>query len=217
LIAGGTGFSQTAASEEDFMLARIPLFVALVLIATPVIAEEIACDGVFGIESSEALLIETYGADNVETGIVPGPEGTEMLATTVFPNDSRKRLQFVWWNEQELKDPSHIELGSKMIAPGGVRAGQTVDEVVALNGEAFTLSGFGWDYGGYASPESGALSDLPGGCIISIAFDATQSTDLDTRAIIGDIVVSSDEPLLEAVGAKVYLVSVGYPHYDFRD
>jgi hypothetical protein len=88
---------------------------------------------------------------------------------------------------------------------------------VALNGEEFTLSGFGWDYGGHASAESGALSDLPGGCILSMAFHPTRNTHADTMAITGDITVSSDEPLLDAVGAEVYMISVGYPHPDFRD
>ena len=83
------------------MLARASFFVALA-VATPGLAEEIACEGAFGIDSSEARLIEIYGADNVVTGIVPGPEGTEMLATTVFPDDPKRSLQFVWWNEEAL-------------------------------------------------------------------------------------------------------------------
>ena len=63
----------------------------LLLMTSPVAALEIACEGAFAIDSSEARLIEIYGADNVRTGIVPGPEGTEMLATEVYPDSPKRR------------------------------------------------------------------------------------------------------------------------------
>jgi len=212
------------------MPARLPLAVlSLVLVAgaslaarekaAPSPAGQVACEGAFAIDSSEARLLAIYGAGNVWTGIVPGPEGTEMLATRVFDGDPERRLEFVWWDEQARKDPSYIELGTGMVAPGGVRAGLTVDAVEALNGGPFTLTGFGWDYGGLASPETGALAGLPGGCILSIVFEPTRpvAPGTDTAAIDGDRVVASGEPLLDAVDARVYRVSVGYPHPDFRD
>ena len=199
------------------MLARASFFVALA-VATPVLAEEIACEGAFGIDSSEARLIEIYGADNVVTGIVPGPEGTEMLATTVFPDDPKRSLQFVWWNEQALSDPSYIELPAKLSAPGGVHIGQSLAEVEALNGESFTLLGFGWDYGGSAGFQTGALSDLPGGCILSVRFEYGESPEgLDTLPAMGDKELSSDDPLLAQMQVRLYAVSIGYPHPDFRD
>lgn len=199
------------------MLARASLFVALA-IATPGFAEEIACEGAFGIDSSEARLVEVYGADNVVTGIVPGPEGTEMLATTVFPDDPKRSLQFVWWNEEALSDPSYIELPAKLSAPGGVHIGQSLAQVEALNGEPFTLLGFGWDYGGSAGFESGALSDLPGDCLLSVRFEYGESPEgLDTLPAMGDKELSSDDPLLAQMQVRLYAVSIGYPHPDFRD
>lgn len=199
------------------MLARASFFVALAL-ATPSLAEEIACEGVFGIDSSEARLIETYGADNVVTGIVPGPEGSEMLATTVFPDNPRKVLQFVWWDEDALTDPSFIELPSKLVAPGGVRIGMSLGEVEALNGEAFKLNGFGWDYGGAAGFATGALADLPGDCHLNLQFDPGASPDgVDTLPAMGDKELSSDDPLLARMDVRVYAMSIGYPHPDFRD
>ena len=199
------------------MLARASFFVALT-VATPALAEEIACEGAFGIDSSEARLIELYGADNVVTGTVPGPEGTEMLATTVFPDDPKRTLQFVWWNEEKLSDPSYIELPAKLAAPGGVHIGQSLAEVEALNGEPFTLLGFGWDYGGSAGFETGALSDLPGDCLLSVRFEYGESPEgLDTLPAMGDKELSSDDPLLAQMQVRLYAVSIGYPHPDFRD
>jgi hypothetical protein len=190
----------------------------LALCSTPVLAEQIACEGAFGIDSSEERLIEIFGADNVWTGKVHGPEAMKMLATEVFRDDPKKRLQFVWWDEANRRDPSYIELSGKMVTPGGVRQGLTVSEVQALNGEPFKLSGFGWDYGGGAWIESGALTDLPGDCHLSLTFSPSHyppGTSYD--AITGDIEVQSTDPLLETVGAYLSWVAIGYPHPDFRD
>ncbi|MHA6298454.1 hypothetical protein [Devosia sp. CAU 1758] len=189
-----------------------------VLLAAPVLAEEVACEGAFGIDSSEARLIEIYGAENVRTGIVPGPEGTEMLATLVYPDDLKREIMFVWWDEEGRKDPSYIELSAKMTAPGGLRAGFTVPQVEELNGEPFTLNGFGWDYGGAAGFQSGNLADIPGGCHISVSFSPRlYPSGIDTDPIMGDVEVSSSNPLLEDVGARIDWVSIGYPHPDYRE
>jgi hypothetical protein len=198
------------------MLVRASL-VALFALATPTLAEEIACEGAFAIDSSEARLIELYGADNVVTGMVPGPEGSEMLATTVFPDNPKKTLQFVWWDEQSLSDPSYIELPDKAVAPGGLRAGMSLAEVEAINGEPFTLLGFGWDYGGSAGFESGALSGLPGDCMLSLSFEyGTAPEGVDTLPAMGDKELSSDDPLLAQMQIELDAISVGYPHPDFR-
>ena len=199
------------------MLVRASFFAALVL-AGPAMAEEIACQGAFAIDSSEARLIEIYGADNVVTGTVPGPEGTEMLATTVFPDNPKKSLQFVWWDEDSLSSPSYIELPPKAMAPGGIRIGMSLAEVQAINGEPFTLLGFDWDYGGSAGFQSGALSNLPGDCLLSLQFDYGTAPDgVDTLPAMGDKELSSDDPLLAQMQVRVHAMSVGYPHPDFRD
>lgn len=199
------------------MSPRLLSAALLLVLSTPVMAEQIACEGAFAIDSSEARLIEIYGADNVWTGIVPGPEGTEMLATEVFRDNPKRRIQFVWWDEENRTDPSYIELASKMAAPGGVRAGMSIADVEALNGEPFTLSGFGWDYGGSAGFESGNLATLPGDCLLSLRFspaDYPQGVDFDP--VIGDVEVRSTNPLLDELDARLDWVAVGYPHPDFR-
>ncbi len=199
------------------MSPRLVPLALLLALSTPALAEEIACEGAFGIDSSEARLIEIYGAENVWTGTVPGPEGTKMLATEVFRTSPKRRIQFVWWDEKARKDPSYIELPAKLSAPGGVRAGMSVADVEALNGEPFTLSGFGWDYGGSGWIKSGKLAELPGDCILTLRFFAADyPPGHDYDSIIGDIEVESGNPLIETVGAYLAWVSVGYPHPDFR-
>jgi len=192
--------------------------VPLLLLAGPVSALEVACEGAFAIDSSEARLIEIYGASNVRTGIVPGPEGTEMLATEVYPESAKRRLQFVWWNEDQRTDLSYVDLPPKLPGPGGVRYGMSVAEVEALNGAPFTMSGFGWDYGGHAGFDKGSLSDLPGGCAVGVTFSPESYPEgLDVDEIIGDRPVQSNNPLLEQVNARVDQVFISYPHPDYRD
>jgi hypothetical protein len=193
------------------------IVLALVLAATPALSEEIACEGAFAADSSEARLIEIYGAENVWHGTVPGPEGTEMLATRVYPDEPKRMLEFTWWDEERRENLADVHLPSKLTAPGGVRIGMTVDEVEAINGEPFKLNGFGWDYGGYAGFRSGALSDLPGGCGLSVRFyPSDDPVDQNVDAVYGDVELQSDDPLIDVVGARVGEISIGYPHPDYQ-
>lgn len=204
------------------MLARLSLAaLCAALAATSALAGDEAgftCTGVFGIDGSEALVIQTYGAGNVETGDVPGPEGTTVLATTVFPGDPDRAIEFGWWDEENLTDPSYANLAPGMAGPKGVRVGMSVSELEELNGEPFTLTGFGWDYGGYAGFPTGNLADLPGGCIVGVRLAPGEyPSDLDVNAVMGDREVVSGEPLLRQIDARVQSVTIAYPHPDFRD
>jgi hypothetical protein len=175
-----------------------------------------ACSGVFGPQSSEALLIETYGAENVVTGQVAGPEGIEMLATTVFPNDPDKTMLFGWWDEEDLAILNFVDLAPSQVGPLGVRVGMTPAEVEAINGEPFLIGGFWWDYGGYANIQSGKLVELPDGCYLSLRFAPAEeySPALDVTPVSGEVQVPSDEGLLEILDTRVQVVSLSYPGGD---
>jgi hypothetical protein len=187
----------------------------LVLFATPAFADQLNCDGPFAADSSETRLVETYGRDNVVTGGIPGPEGSTILATTVFPNDPEKKMEFGWWDEDNLTQLAYFTVPAKDTAPQGVRQGMTVKEVEALNGAPFDMQGFWWDYGGYANFTGGKLAAADAGCIVSVRFApaADYPQDLNVDAISGEQAVPSTEPLLEQVDARVESVSVSYPDF----
>lgn len=187
--------------------------------SAPVAHSDVACDGVFGPQSSEALLIQTFGADNVVTGQVPGPEGMEMLATTLFPNDPEKTMQIGWWDEADRERLAYVELSPSQVGPLGVRVGMTPAEVEALNGEPFLIGGFWWDYGGYANIESGKLTNLPGGCYLSLRFSPKDEypADTDVTAISGEVQVPSGEPLLVQLDTRVQVISLSYPSPEGAD
>ena len=204
------------------MLARffVPAFAAVLLLTMPAAAKEktkasqVTCEGVFGPESSEALVKQTFGPDNVVTGMVDGPEGMQMLATTVFPDDPQRTMRFGWWDEDARSGLSYVDLAPSQIAPGGVRIGQTVAEVEALNGAPFTIGGFWWDYGGYANIENGNLAHTVDKiCWVSIRFSHADdySSDIDATPVSGEVQVPSGEALLEMLDVRVAVVSVSWP------
>lgn len=205
------------------MIARLSLLAlcSTVLVVSPVLAkdksgakpEQVACQGIYGPDSSEALLIDTFGKDNVVTGTIYGAEGMEMIGTTVFPDDPERRMEFVWWDEAALSGLSYVDLAPSQVGPGGVRIGQTVAEVVALNGAPFTIGGFWWDYGGYANIEAGNLASPMDDCYLSIRFSPADeySPAIDVSPVSGEVQVPSDEGLLEILDVRVGVLSISYP------
>jgi hypothetical protein len=173
------------------------------------------CAGPFGRDSSEAFLAKLFGSDNVVAETIDGPEGTTLDATLVFPNDPARRLVVLWQDEAQRERPAAIIVreDSEWIGPGGVRLGSALAEVEAVNGTPFKVLGFGWDYGGAAGFPSGALAEIPGGCILSLSFDLDWSKELGPEfdAIMGDQQLGSDDPLLRAAAPTVSEIAVGYP------
>ncbi len=182
-------------------------------VSLPALAEEVVCGGPLGADGTEAGLIDAYGKDNVVTGEVDGPEGTTIVATTVFPNDPERSFQVYWWDEEAHEGLASFSLPAGATAPGGLRPGMTAAEVEALNGGPFTITGFGWDYGGFANfGETGALANLPGGCYPSVRFATGNIPDgLNIDSIQGDgVEIPSADPLLAKVDARVESVWLGY-------
>lgn len=203
------------------MLARLSFAAlsAVLLAATPVAAksksapEPVTCAGVFGPDSSEALVMETFGAENVVTGTVWGPEGSELIATTVFADDPDRALEFGWFDEENFTHLSYVKLSPSQIAPGGVQIGMSVAEVEALNGEPFMVGGFWWDYGGYGLIESGRLAETDEACFVSLRFAPADEIDpaIDVTGVSGEVQVPSDDPLLARIDTRVQELTLGYP------
>lgn len=207
------------------MIARLSLIaLSAVLLASPVASKEktktkavantVACAGVYGPDSSEALLKETFGAENVVTGMVYGAEGMEMLATTVFPDDPEKKMQFGWFDDESLTRLAYVELARGQVGPGGIAVGMSIADVVKANGAEFEVNGFWWDYGGYAYIETGALAGtFDGGCTIALRFAPLEEEleGIDITSIGGDTQVSSSEPLLETVDVRLQVLTLHHP------
>jgi hypothetical protein len=192
---------------------RPALAAILTLAAAPAFAAEYDCEGVFSQDTTLAAIEAEFGVGNVMTGEVPGPEGTTMIATTIYPDDPDRTMQVRWWNEANTADIAGVTLAPGDTGPGGVKVGMPIEEVQRINGEPFELFGFYWDYSGFAAIESGALSDLPGGCKLNLRFAPT-AEDLsqdEMNAIAGDSQYPSDLPEMLAAKVVVREVNLTYP------
>jgi hypothetical protein len=191
-------------------------FALFAFAATPVFAAEIACDGVFNPNATADDFVKAYGKHNVVTGEVDGPEGTTMIATTVFGDDPNKSFQVYWWDEDKYARVAGFTVPADSTGPGGVKVGMGIDEVQKLNGEPFTLSGFWWDYGGSAGFQTGKLSELPGGCYMSLQFEPSVE-ELDqsvSDAISGDRELTSDQKEMAIAKPVVTQINLGFPDAD---
>ena len=200
--------------------AAIAVVATGVFLAVPAMAQSsdplhLECAGPFGPDSSEAFLAELFGSDNVVAETIDGPEGTTLDATLVFPRDPARRLVVLWQDEEQRARPAAVIVreDSDWIGPGGVRLGSDLAEVEAANQAPFKVLGFGWDYGGAASFPSGTLSEIPGGCMMSLSFDLDWTKEYGPAfdAIMGDQQLDSDDPLLQEAAPVVSEIAVGYP------
>lgn len=176
------------------------------------------CAGPFGPDGSEAGLRQVFGAGNVVAETIDGPEGSTLDATLLFPDDPTRRLVVLWQDEVQRTRPAAIIIrdDSEWVGPGGLRLGDALSEVEAVNGMPFNVLGFGWDYGGAASFPAGSLAAIPGGCVLSLSFDLdwTKEYGPEFDSIMGDQQLTSDNRQLLTAAPTVSEIIVGYPIED---
>lgn len=207
----------------------LPLAVPAIAAETPAVAEAVqtlACEAPFTKDASEASLKAAFGAANVEYKVVAGAEGVESPATVIYPGDPKRMVTVFWWDEAARAKPSTIQVQSDWAADPeggnpwktdilwqsaqGVRIGSTAEEVEALNGKPFDISGFGWDYGGFAVNWNGGKLEMPeGDCGLSVRF--SPSADPVPDGAMGDTQLKSDSPEIRGAKPRVTEISIGYP------
>ena len=180
--------------------------------ASPGDDQPLACAGAFGAGSSEARQLAVFGARTVQTATMPGPAGMDYIGTTIFPDDPDRRMSFGWWDEDNRQYLSFVELAPSQTGPLGLRIGMSVAEVAAINGAPFEINGFGWDYGGYSNMSGEPIEGEEGDCFLALRFapSVEDMGELDWAAVSGDILVSSDNPLLEALDVRVEVLMLSY-------
>jgi len=206
----------TLSFMEVIMRGRIACFVLLSLVI-PVTGNELRCTGAFGIDTSEARLIETFGADNVVRSERSDAREQKPLITTVYPTDPVRRMVFLWWNREKPVDLSHVILPQSAIVPGKLQVGLTIAEVQRLNGGPFNIFGLGSPSPGFTLFHGEALGNLPGGCLVSATFSPSHfPPSLDVSSVMTDRDISSDNPLLSQMDVRLEEITLGYPHPDLR-
>ena len=148
-------------------------------------------------------LASTYGAENITTQTLPGPEGESYTATVLYPNDPTRTLVIVWADPETQLRAASISAGeaaSIWIGRHDLSVGDSIADVETANGRPFQLWGFGWDYGGWVSDwKGGAFADV-NGCRTRARFDPRVDPGV---AASGDGEFSSNAPAIRAADPVV--------------
>jgi len=173
----------------------------------------IDCNGVFARDSSHMKLANRFEADNVVFTAVDGPEGEKLMASVVFPNDPKRRLEVLWQDESARSNTLLIAINgqSTWTGPRGLRLGMSLAALEKLNGKPFRIAGFDQPNGGsVADWEGGALDTLPGGCRagIRLAPDA-KATEAAVGQTEGKELMSNDARI-RAARPIVAEILIGY-------
>jgi len=151
--------------------------------------------------TTPTTLGQRFGAENVTTQTLPGPEGESYEATLVFADDPTRRLEIVW--KEGRTAPASVNVsnaGTQWRGELGYTIGAPISEIESLNVMPFKLWGFGWDYGGWVSDWNlGTFSQTPG-CNTRIRFEARN--DLGAAAS-GDSEFMSNDPAIRAADPAV--------------
>lgn len=138
-----------------------------------------------------------YGKKNLKLMELPGPEGSTYEGAKLFAGTDRE-LELSWDPENEAKKVvmDINVVGKAWKFENGLKTEMTLEEVEKLNGKPFTVSGFDWDYGGYANFEGGKLEGK-----VSIRFYPTAKDVSPTLS--GDKQIPSTDKKLRAAKPKI--------------
>jgi hypothetical protein len=217
LAAGIAGCSPAAAPDAD----ATPSPAAASPVAAPAAATEpsldLTCAGPFKAGMTRSDLVTLFGATNVTDGVEGGPEGMEIPVSYLFASDPAKRAVVRWFEgpaaTRTISGIYADSLDPAWALPGGLKPGADIAAVETANGRPFTLSGFGWDYGGAATDwKGGAFSAGAPACNVQVRFEHGQDVPEDALlSVSGDAGFSSDLPAMRAVAPLTAEIALGFP------
>lgn len=99
--------------------------------------------------TSEKDLIRIYGRENITRDTIFA-EGLFTLATFLFPN-TKNELKISWKDTINFAQPDWIHItktNTDWKTDNNISIGTSLKELEKINEKHFTITGFGWDYGG---------------------------------------------------------------------
>jgi hypothetical protein len=170
-------------------------------------------------DATEASLRATFGAANVRTDSVYVGEGLSELGTILFPDDSTRRLSIVWEDTVARARPVYVYLTGPAVVwrlYPGVGIGTDLKTLEALNGRAFRLSGFAWDYSGTTGGfEGGRLdslwrrgAELGDAALLRLDPSTEGASDTVMSQVLGDRLFPSSHPAMQRLNPRIYQILV---------
>lgn len=180
-------------------------------VATP--PHAVACSGAFGKASSHIKLAEFFGARNIDFTEVDGPQNSKLMASVLYPNDPKQRLEILWSNEAARSDTALIDINrqSTWSGPKGLHLGLPIAAVEKINGKPFQLAGLDQDNAGRVVDwQAGSLDKLPGGCKIGVRLDPDAKASDDARKAAAGKTLMSNDAAVRALQPKIAEIIIGY-------
>ena len=154
-------------------------------------------------ETSEGDLINLFGAENVEAILIPVGEGETVPGTRLFggtPNAVDIEWKYTSQSPQRMTIRSG---GTNWRTSEGLRIGSSLTDVTQVNGGAFDLTGFEWDYPGRTVDwQGGSLADA-----LQLDFRRTQQIPTE-ELLYGEGPYSSQEPSMQKMGLVIEQISI---------
>ena len=146
-------------------------------------------------------------------------EGQSELGTILFPGDSTRQLAIVWEDTVGRARPAYVYVTGRKVTwrlYPGVGIGTDLKTLESLNGGAFQLSGFGWDYSGTTvSFNDGRLDSLwrrdgvlGNATLLRLDPETAGAPDSLTARVLGDRTYSSHDPAMQLLNPRVYQILV---------
>lgn len=154
--------------------------------------------------TTEEMLVELFGEENVRHDTIWFAEGHTETGTILFPGTPNE-VEIVW-NEEGA--PSILRLskpGADWITATGLKVGSSLQEVESVNLRPFQFYGFGWDFGG-------AVIDWKGGRMtpaLMLTLAPANMDDLGNK-FWGEVILSSDDPELQAANIVVSVLMISF-------
>jgi hypothetical protein len=166
--------------------------------------------------STEQDLTKAYGAATVTPSRIELGEGETSPGTIVFGTDSLRRLEVIWHDTVARARPARVIVrGSRSVwhLSPGIRIGTRLRELERYNHRAFTLAGFGWDYGGVVLDwKDGALAKRLPGIRLYLSPDTAGLDSPAYQRVLGDRDYASSSAPMQALDPAVETIFV-----DFED
>ena len=155
-------------------------------------------------------LITVFGEENLFDGVEYYAEGTIVVeSTTLTDPDNGQVIIYEWDDDFNLSaikanysiiDENWNEIGTQKVeSETGLSTGMTLSDLRTWNGEDFSFSGFGWDFGGYIFEDEGSkITDSP--FEISLTMLEMEGFEFAT----GDVELNADDERLKDAEIIVY-------------
>ncbi|HET7105769.1 MAG TPA: hypothetical protein VFI38_03100 [Candidatus Acidoferrum sp.] len=164
--------------------------------------------------TTEADLVKLYGAKNVKQGDMDLGEGFTEPATFLFQDDPLSKIAISWKDKEKKAYPARVQIDGQRSGwntYGRVTLGTSLKELEKLNGGAFELFGFEWDYSGtVASWEKGKLEEFfhqKGNVVLRLSPSENTAVQApEYESVLGDGTFPSTNPAMQKLNPRVYQI-----------